>query len=173
MGINDLPHSCSGFLFKNGERTNLNSSCKHTERGIFALLPMNMWCRWISKDLVRLYDHMAFFLMYIWGTEKTLAPAMYSRASVLAADYLIAVSEGKLSVVCKTDWTALSICCTEDKRTFLLKVMSVVHVAWDSVYFLCVLHLWCASYSLWNLHLECALSHIISRQYFDFFSCNI
>lgn len=72
---------------------------------------------------------MAFFLMYIWGTEKTLAPAMYSRASVLAADYLIAVSEGKLSVVCKTDWTALSICCTEDKRTFLLKVMSVVHVA--------------------------------------------
>lgn len=57
---------------------------------------------------------MAFFLMYIWGTEKTPAPAMYSRASILAADYLIAVSEEKLSVVCKTDWTALSTCCTED-----------------------------------------------------------
>lgn len=77
-----------------------------------------------------------------------MSPAMYSRASIFVAEYLIAASEGKLSVVCRTDWTPLSICCTEDKRTFLLKVMSVVHVAWDSVYFLCVVHLWSASCSL-------------------------
>lgn len=137
MGMNDWPHSCSGFLFKNGERTSLNSSCRHTKRGIFCISAYEniMQVNSISKELIWLYDHMAFFLMQIGGTEKTPAPAMQSRASILTADYLIAVSEGKLFQLSAGLTGQLCLYAVLKKRDFLLKVMSVVHVAWDSVYF--------------------------------------
>lgn len=75
--MNDWQHSCFRCSLPKWRKDLIKLKLQtHGKRDFcIAAYEHKMQVNSISKELARLYDHMAFFLMYIWDAEKTPASA--------------------------------------------------------------------------------------------------